>query len=231
MEEKSLAVAFGESLKEETVSCISEFAEVGLDSILEDGILKEIPFVSTAMSLYRVGRNVAERHYIKKLAVFLCEINRNIADDYKRQEYIAKVKSDSKFRSQELEYLLVLIERYISLDKPQMLAKIYLAYLEDVIIWEELTMYAEVVDRLLILDYKMLISDVERTIIHRNIGGEAILRLVALGLMIEISDKAVFKDDGNGGFALTWDSLTRAQSSDRVYIKTEFGAKLADILR
>lgn len=33
MEENSLPIAFGDSLEEETVACISEYAELGLDAI------------------------------------------------------------------------------------------------------------------------------------------------------------------------------------------------------
>ena len=42
MEEKSLTVAFGDSLSDKSVDFISNLAEVGLDSIMEDGLLKVI---------------------------------------------------------------------------------------------------------------------------------------------------------------------------------------------
>ena len=73
MEEKSLSVAFGDSLKEDSVSCISDLAEVGLDAIFEDGMLKDIPILSTAVSLYKIGSSIKERHNLKKLILFLSE--------------------------------------------------------------------------------------------------------------------------------------------------------------
>lgn len=97
-----------------------------------------------------------------------------------------------------MEYLLVLMDRYISYEKPKMLAKLYLAYLEAVIVWEEMTMYSEVIDRMLLLDYNTLISNSGEFIVHRNIGGEAILRLVALGLMTDTTNVSPFKEHGNG---------------------------------
>ena len=50
-------------------------------------------------------------------------------------------------RNQELEYIMVLIDHYISYDKPDMLAKLYLAYFREDILWQEL--YAEVIDQFL----------------------------------------------------------------------------------
>ena len=231
MEEKSLSVAFADSLKEESISCIGEYAEIGLDAVMEDGILKDIPIVSTAIALYKIGSSIKERHNLKKLLVFLNELNNGILDEQKRKEYQQKFQSNEKFRNQEIEYLLVLIDRYINYDKPQMLAKLYLAYLDGTIIWEELTMYAEVIDRFLLLDCKFLTSELEAYTTYRNIGVEPILRLVALGLMVEESSNSLWTDDGRGGFAVTTASMELAKSKEKRYKKTEFGEKLATILR
>ena len=231
MVEKNLSIAFADSLKDETMSCIGEYAEIGLDAVMEDGILKDIPIVSTAVALYKIGSSIKERHNLKKLLVFLNELNNGILDEQKRKEYQQKFQSNEKFRNQEIEYLLVLIDRYISYDKPQMLAKLYLAYLEGIIIWEELTMYAEVVDRFLLLDCGTLISGDGKTIVHRNIGGESVLRLVALGLMAETTESSPFVQHGDGNFGLTIEGLKKSISTDRVYRRTEFGDKLAEILK
>lgn len=231
MVEKNLSIAFADSLKDETMSCIGEYAEIGLDAVMEDGILKDIPIVSTAIAIYKIGGSIKERHNLKKLLVFLNELNNGILDEPKRKEYQQKFRSNEKFRNQEIEYLLVLIDRYISYDKPQMLAKLYLAYLEGIIIWEELTMYAEVVDRFLLLDCGTLISGDGKTIVHRNIGGESVLRLVALGLMAETTESSPFVQHGDGNFGLTIEGLKKSISTDRVYRRTEFGDKLAEILK
>ena len=108
MVEKSLSVAFGNSLSEEAVVCVSGLAEVGLDTILEDGILKEVPILSTAISIYKIGSSIAERHHLKKLVVFLDAINNGIVDESKRMEYRQKFEENKKFRNKELEYILVL---------------------------------------------------------------------------------------------------------------------------
>ena len=229
--EKSLSTAFSDSLKAEVLSCISGYAEIGLDAIIEDGILKDIPILSTFAAVYKIGSSIKDRHNLKKLVVFLNQLASGIVGDEKRKKYQQKFQSNEKFRNQEIEYLLILIDRYINYDKPQMLAKLYLAYLDDTIIWEELTMYAEVIDRFLLLDCNFLVSDSDTYKTHRNIGVEPILRLVALGLMVEESSDSLWTSDGRGGFAITATSMERANLKEKKYKRTEFGEKLAAILK
>lgn len=47
MDEQSLALSFGDSLTEEVSGCVGEFVEIGIDSVLEDGLLKEIGMSKT----------------------------------------------------------------------------------------------------------------------------------------------------------------------------------------
>ncbi|MDF4560139.1 hypothetical protein P3494_26935, partial [Vibrio parahaemolyticus] len=51
----------------------TELAEIAIDSVLDDGVLKDIPVVGTAVSLYQTGVAVRERQYVKKLVTFLSE--------------------------------------------------------------------------------------------------------------------------------------------------------------
>ncbi len=222
MEEKSLAVSFSNSLKEDTISCISDLAEVGLDTVMDNGILKEIPILSTAIAVYKIGNSIKERHNIKKLTIFLNEINKGIADKQKRQEYQKKINNNKNFRNQEIEYLFILIDRYISYDKSQMLAKLYLAYLDDMINFEDFTKYAEVIDRLLPGDKDYLLND---RALYRTISApipDSFIRLSSLGIFQEqITDIRI---------PTTVGSITIPAKQEKTYKLTGFGEKLQDIL-
>lgn len=231
MEERSLSISFGNSLTEEAYGIAGEYAELGLDALVEDGLFKDIPIVSTAMAVYRIGKSIRERHHIAKLIAFLNEINKGIADEEKRQNYREKFTANEKYRNQELEYILILIDRYISSDKPAMLAKLYLAYLDGEIIWEEFTMYAEVIDRFLLLDSRTLTTTATQTIVHRNLGGESVLRLVALGLMAEKANNSRVELCEDGEVIFYGDDINRISGKMRIYERTEFGEQLAAILR
>ena len=188
-------------------------------------------FYNSCISLF-YNRTFISNLFVKELSKFcFCKLTKGIADEEKRAKYRQKFISNETFRNQELEYILLLTDRYISFDKPQMLAKLYLSYLDDEIIWQEFTMYAEVVDRFLMLDCNTLTGDAEKIIVPRNIGGESVLRLVALGLMTEITETSAFVRGNNGNIGLSMEGLKKATSRNRTYKRTEFGEKLANILR
>lgn len=229
-ENNSIAISFGNSLSGNIAGCIQEYAEIGLDAITEDGMLKDIPIVSTAIALYKIGNSIRDRHNLKKLVTFLNGINIGICDENERQLYINEFCNDYKHRNQELEYILVLVDRYISYDKPQMLSKLYLAYLRRFINWAQFTIYAEIIDRFLPGDCAIFLSDGDEIITHKNIDNEVVLRLVALGLMVEKSSNSLFVNDGRGGVAITAQSMNKFHQEEKIYIRTEFGKTLREIL-
>ena len=56
MEDQSLALSFSNSLTEEVSGITGEYLELGLDALVEDGLLKDIPIVSTAVAVYKIGK-------------------------------------------------------------------------------------------------------------------------------------------------------------------------------
>lgn len=155
--EESLALSFGNSLTVEVSGIAGEYAELGLDALVEDGLFKDIPIVSTAVAVYRIGKSIRERHHVAKLIAFLNEFNKGLKNEYRRKQYREKFSSNEKFRNQELEYILLILDRYLDNEKSEMLAKLYLAYLDESIDWMRFTEYAEILDRLLISDYHCLL--------------------------------------------------------------------------
>lgn len=218
---ESLSTSLIDSIGSTTTESLGNFLELGLDAILEDGLLKEIPFVSTAISIYKIGKSLTDRHNIKKLAVFLNEINQNTANENKREEYKSKINNDQKKREHELEFLLVILERYIGYEKPAMLAKLYLAYLDKQITWDDLALLAEIVDRFLPGDYDTL-SSAQMFTTYLGNGDQIMLRLEALGLIIEEKESSPSINTSRG-LAITKESLQQSRTKKRTYVYTDLG--------
>lgn len=192
MNTKSLSSSFFNSISDESQNICTNIIEIGLDSLIENGIWKDIPFLSTAVSLYKIGNTIKERHDLKKLATFLKEFNEGYADNESLQKRIKKIEEESNLRNQELEYCIVLIDRYISFDKARKLAKLYLSYLNGVITWSEFAEFSEILDRLLPSDFEWMFEFMCHGGIHKkdfpNSDFSPVLRLQSLGLVISQTD-------------------------------------------
>lgn len=232
-EEKSLSESLATTISQEEVSILSDLGEIALDSVLKDGLLKDISFVSTAISLYRIGKSIHEREQIKKLASFLDEIRLHTVDESEREEYLRKIRDNPKKRDKELEYALVIIDRYIGYDKPRMLAKMYLAYLREEVDWDEFAVFSEVIDRLLPNDYPALLDANYNYIARDGLGSEPYLRLAALGMIYEKSSDPPYIPYGTGdnaGIFFNSSTFDRAYRNEKVYKRTDFGNKFVRII-
>lgn len=215
---EELANAFEDTLKEESLSVISDLAEVGIDSVMDDGALKDIPFLSTAIGLYKIGKTVWERHHIKQLALFVDAIKQGCANGEKRKKYIAKLRENKKYRNQELEFILVVLDSYLEYEKPEMLAKLYLAYLNGEINWDEFSSYAAILRSLIPADIMLLGK--EETVKTNQSKSAAALRLLSFGLVYE-NEGPLYPRDSE------FDTVTDEQ---KLYAKTQYGKAFANIV-
>lgn len=217
--ENSLVTSLVKSIGTEASGIAGEFLEIGIDSLCNDGLLRDIPFVSTVASVFHIGQTVRDRHSILKLAAFIEEINHTIINETELEKYKTKFETDEKTRDNELSHLLILIDRYIGIDRPRMLAKLYLAYLRKDLQWTELVSYAEVIDRLLPNDCKLLANSDVKGVDYQEVDS-GYLRLSALGLMVDYGKNTAFN---LGSFSVVG-------GNRKNYALTEFGAKLSRIL-
>ena len=64
-------------MKDEIISLIEEGGEFALDSILPDGIVRDLPIIGPAFSLIKIGKDIHDRIFIEKLKSFMQEIDKN----------------------------------------------------------------------------------------------------------------------------------------------------------
>lgn len=158
-------------------------ADTAVDLIKDEATVRSIPFVSIVASVYHIGKTIREKHHLEKLNEFIQEIANSTVDEVKRQKYLTLWHADKSKREKELEYLIVIIDRYLHNDMAHMIARVYLAYLEGRITWEEVLRYSVVIDRFLPGDYEAL-KQGNRENVDINNTEDSVLRLVGLGLMV-----------------------------------------------
>src|SRR5947208_15527036 len=121
-----LGAAVVESLATEAATEIAkEYAEIGLDAVLSEGLLKDIPVVNTVVALGKLGISINDRLLIKKLLAFLSNFQTVSAED--RTEMVRKLESDSAYGRKVGEHIIELLDRIESHLKPRMVALVFKA--------------------------------------------------------------------------------------------------------
>ena len=108
---------------------VADLSEVAIDSLLEDGTLRKIPVIGWMFNMISAAGSVQNQLFARKLLRFLFAFNDVPVADRRRQ--IAKLVVDQHYRQELGETLLLLLERMNNLKKPEMLARVFRAYLEE----------------------------------------------------------------------------------------------------
>lgn len=220
MDKENLVVSLEDSLTENLLDTVADLTEVGLDAVMDEGILKEIPLLSTVAGIYKIGHTIKERHTIKQLALFVTELNKGCVDKNKKNRILEKLNGNQQQSKQEIEYILVVLDSYLEYEKPKMLAKLYMAYLEQRIDWTQFSMYAAILRTLLSQDVKILQGHDFNAgaIICMQMDSASWLRLLSAGFVYE---QGVMRFNGD---------ISKNHDLEVTYSITKFGQKFIDIV-
>jgi len=122
------------TLSSEYTSITKDILEVGLDSILDDGILKDFPLIGGFVSLGKIGITINDRIFIKKLIHFLYE-TQNIPK-HKREEVINKINESNKYQLSVGEKIIFILDKADSISKAKHVGKLFRYVLEEKIGYE-----------------------------------------------------------------------------------------------
>lgn len=177
--------AFSTTLFDPTLSdaCI-DMAELGIDSILDEGVFKSIPIVSVLIGIGKTAQNIYDRNLIKQTIKFINTFNEKSIEPNKLQEYKEHLKSNPQFEEEELGRVIITLNSNVDLKKSEVLARFYRAYVEQQINWDTFCELSEVISRMFVSDIKLIfeiynkvVSDTSQCPVYRAD------RLISLGLL------------------------------------------------
>lgn len=177
--------AFETTLFDSTLSssCIS-MAELGIDSLLDDGVFKSIPIVSVLIGIGKTAQNLHDRNLLKQTVKFINTFNEKTISPKKLQKYKEHLNSDPRYAEEELGRVLILLNSTVDIKKSEILARFYRAYVETLIDWATFCELSDIVSRLFIADISLLLSVYKKEVSDTTqcIAYQA-ERLIALGLI------------------------------------------------
>ena len=147
---------FEKSLFNNSKEILGEYIELGIDSFINDGILKDIPIVNSIVAVLKIGKNIHDRNLLRQTLTFINEFNSgNISKD-KLNAYKSTIENNPKKCEEELGRILILLNSYVDKEKSVMLAKLYKSYVGQDITWSEFCEYSEIINRIFIQDLEIL---------------------------------------------------------------------------
>lgn len=153
-----LVPAFKQSIfNESLVDEMANIAEIGIDSILSEGLLRDLPFFNLVLGASRTIKNIQERNLLKNTAIFINEVNSHKIDGGKLQKYKEKL-SNEKFAEKELGRVLILLNQYIDNIKCRILGRLFIEYVNQEITWEKFCELSDTISRLFLDDIPFLLE-------------------------------------------------------------------------
>lgn len=119
----TLAQSMKQTMEIENLSIVGDIGEVMLDSVMQDGVLKDIPIISAIVGLGKCFKNVSDILFANKLIAFLLELKD--VDSKDRREAIEKWEKDAEYRINVGETLLNMINRCDDRQKAKWLSQLY----------------------------------------------------------------------------------------------------------
>ena len=148
--------SFSSSLFDGNKDIIGEIAELGIDSLLDDGLFKDIPIVNILIGVKNTYQNIHDRNLLKQTLAFIKKFNSGNINQEKLNKYKEMLNEDSKKAEKELGRVLIILNSTIDIEKSQMLANLYKSYINEKINWNQFCELSEIIKMLFLSDFNII---------------------------------------------------------------------------
>jgi len=121
-----------------------EAGEAVVDAIMQGDALADVPVIGTAFKIAKAADSIRDRVLAAKLTKFVTEAES--MPKASRERLKAKIAESPQEASHVGETLFLVIDRITDLEKPAMLALLFIAFIDDVLTSEELRRLCQAVD-------------------------------------------------------------------------------------
>lgn len=196
---------------------IGDLTEVFIDSVLDEGLFRDLPVVGTITGLIKVTKSIIHRNLLKQTLQFIKEFNNGTIDEDKLLKYKEMLDNNNDKAEEELGRVLIILNGTIDLEKSKMLANLFRNYINEVLSWNEFCEFCEIVRMLQINDIKIL-----KNIYSRKLKDTTKMplypfnRLYALGL-INTTPKGLYPIDPDGSYVRTENFVSLSRIGGKFY--------------
>lgn len=148
----NLISSFGESLFGDFSELIKPILDTGLDAILDNPAIKAVPIVKNISFAKDIIVCIRDRHFYKKSLKFFSELEKEKVKPEEIEKRKRALEKNEKWIFDELEFLILTIERTDREEKTKIISQLYQDYLNGEIKKEEFDEYCTITERIFLGD-------------------------------------------------------------------------------
>ncbi len=227
---KNLSTSFNETLKDSDLQSLGgNLSELVIDSVLEDGIMKDIPIISTIIGLSNIGIKISDRILLNKIISFLFEL-KDIPKS-KREEMITKIDNSKKYKIKVGEKILLIIDKCNDYENSQYVAKLFSSYIAAKINYNDFLRGANIIQSVEINDFKDFLnldeSKFRYSFNNENLNYDDVKYLMHVGLFESNTEEISVREQDD------WKNTNQpyiVEGGGITYDITELGRKMHKVL-
>ena len=116
--------------KGKVLELTAEGAEIALKQAVDNSVLSEVPIVGSIVKLFGIGASIRDRLYTEKVRQFLVAMNE--VPEEKRLKFRKAVVAGHEESERLVQKILLVIESQSDVEKSELIANFFLAYLDGV---------------------------------------------------------------------------------------------------
>ena len=169
------------------------------DIILKNEIIEKVPIANIASTIIKTGEMIYNKNLFRQTVSFIESLNKQEISKEKVEKYKEKVFKNEKRESEEIERVLLYLNKNIDTEKSRLLAKFYASYVNQEINWNKFCEYATIINQIFIEDlpiiYDIYKDEETKVVIYENYK---ISRLMSTGLLSNYSGAITVQELSNG---------------------------------
>ena len=133
-----------------------EFAEIAHDSVLNDGVLKDIPIVGAIAGFCKFGISIREKNLLKQTLEFINAFNSGTISPERLTKYKNEIETNPKKAEKDLGRCLSILNSTIERVPSRLLGRLYNSYVKGAISWDKFVELSDASQRLFVEDIRHL---------------------------------------------------------------------------
>ena len=172
--------------KDDLKNLMIGIGEVGLDSIMESGALRDVPILSSLLGGIKTIGNVRNAIFIKKLLSFLNELSETPIE--KRQKMIESIELSEDYQLNVGEKLIHIIERSEDHFSSKIIATFFAAFINEQITYTQFLRISKIIDNMYIGDFLSFANESSNLNLDQSLTNTGLVDLYFNEVVVEDND-------------------------------------------